>query len=237
MPEITHQEARARLQRAADQLLDPAGRSTLDAHLAECGSCNDYARRLADLETDLRGVFHTQWDSQRPSFDAQTILHSSRAKPVWDNFPGLALGMGKAALAAAFLLGFILVANLVGKRLPAAGRETPASLPTPNAFTLTSAAFPTPAIPLTLTGFSAQACDPVVYVVQTTDTLESIADLHGITPAAIMEFNHLAMAEISPGMELSIPVCRPTPSFTAITPDKTTTITPLDGAIISMQHE
>ncbi len=237
MPEITHQEARALLQRAADQLLDPAERSTLDAHLAECQACHDYARRLADLETDLRRVLHAQWDGQRPSFDAQTILHSSRAKPVWERFPGLAQGMGKATLAAAFLLGFILVANLVGKRLPAAGHETPASLPTPNAFTLTSAASPTPSIPLTLTGFSAQACDPIMYIVQTTDSLESIADLHGIAPAVIMEFNHLATAEISPGMELSIPVCRPTPSFTAITPDKTTTITPLGGTVISMQHE
>ncbi|MFZ5912466.1 MAG: LysM peptidoglycan-binding domain-containing protein [Chloroflexota bacterium] len=237
MSEITHQEARARLQRAADQLLDPAGRSTLDVHLAECRACYDYARRLADLETGLRGVLHAQWDSQRPSFDAQTILHSSRAKPVWDNFPGLALGMGKAALAAAFLLGFILVANLVGSRLPMAGRETPASLPTPSGFVSVSAASPTPSIPLTLTEFSAQACDPVVYVVQTGDSLESIANLYEMPEAIIMEFNHLATAKISPGVELSIPVCRPTPSFTAITPDKTTTITPLGGTVISLQRD
>jgi LysM repeat protein len=235
MPEITHQEARARLQRAADQLLDPVERSTLDAHLAECRACHDYARRLADLETGLRGVLHAQWDGQRPSFDSQTILQSSRAKPVWGRFPGLAQGMGKAALAAAFLLGFILVATLVGKRLPMAGQETPASLPTPNAFTLTSAASPTPAIPLTLTEFSVQACAPVVYVVQATDTIESIANLHGIAPAAILEYNHLETVGIFPGLELLIPVCKPTPAFTAMAPNKTSTITPLGGTVISLQ--
>ena len=56
MSELTHQKARALLQATTDQGLSAQDKKALDAHLAICVECSDYAKGLAKMEARLRRV-------------------------------------------------------------------------------------------------------------------------------------------------------------------------------------
>ena len=145
--------------------------------------------------------------------------------------------MGKITIVVALLLGYVVIANLFGIKMPISERETPTILPTPNALALINATSPTPSIQSTLTGSTVQACETLAYVVQADDTFEGIAVRYGTTKDAIREYNPMYASALNSntvftGMELLIPMCKSTPSRTA-----TTTITPLSGTIYSVQPE
>jgi LysM repeat protein len=237
MLEITHQQARRFLQTAADQPLGADEKSALDAHLAICTDCSTYASNLTELEARLRSVLHAQMDSQQPALDLHAITYPSSAKFAWKYFVYQTHAMGKITIVVALLLGYFVIANIFGIKLPISERETPTILPTPNALALMNATSPTPSIQSTLTGSTVQACETLAYIVQADDTLESIAVRHGTNKDMILEYNKMYASFLSAntvftGMELAIPVCKSTPSRTA-----TTTITPLSGTIYPVQPE
>jgi LysM repeat protein len=241
MFEITHHKARALLQVAADRSLAPADRSALDAHLAACQECRYYADRLASLEVSLSIALRARWDSYRPELNLQAIKHPSRAKLAWNHLFSQRHAFGKVTVMAALLLGYILIVNLAGIRVPIADNETPTVLPTPNGYTTAAATSPTPSIQAALTELTSQACETLLYIVQKDDTLERIAVQHEITKEAILEYNpdadFLASNTVFTGMQLFIPQCQSTPSRTAGLPGSLLTTTPINGTIFPVQTE
>jgi len=232
MLEITHQKAHALLQVAADQPLGADEKSALDVHLAKCKECNDYAKGLTSLEVGLRRILHAQWDMQRPDLNLQAITHPSQAKLIWNNLLSQTHVLGKVTIVAALVLGYVVIANLFGIKLPISANETPTTIPTPSELALALAISPTPSAQFTLTGLTTQACETVIYIVQQNDTLAYIALQHGLTEEAIQEYNNLNSNIVFTGMELAIPLCKNTPSQTA-----TITTTPLDETIFPTQPE
>ncbi|HSW43673.1 MAG TPA: LysM domain-containing protein [Patescibacteria group bacterium] len=132
---------------------------------------------------------------------------------------GLVLGLVTivAVAAAGFGAGLLLPSLLPGPGIwpgsPAPGPATPAptppdgSLPTP---TVTPGTTPTPAP--TAAPAATPAPTATVYVVQPGDTLQWIADRHGVTLAAIQEANQIANPNlIRVGQRLTIPLPEATP--------------------------
>jgi len=226
MSEITHQEAHSLLQAAADQILKPGERSTLDRHLSKCQECSEYANNLSALETGLRTVFHAHLDRYKPAkLDLQTITRPTLAKLIWSSLFGPTGALGKVVIVAVLLLGYFVVSNLIGIQNPIANYETATILPTPNEFSSANSQSPTPSAQYTLTGLMSQACKTVTYYVQESDTLERIAIQHGISQESILEYNLLKSNTVYTGMELVIPLCNSTPSHTATIPKNTITPT------------
>ena len=231
MTEITHQKAHALLQAAADGPLEADEQSILDAHLANCRECSAYAKSLADLEAGLHRAFQAQWDSPRPHLNLQAITHPSPAKLVWNTFLRQTNTMGRVTIVAALVLGYIVIANLLGIKLPISSNETPTTVPTPSELSLALAISPTPSMQFTLTGSATQVCETITYIVRQNDTLAYIALQHGTTEQALLEYNDLNSNTVFTGMELVIPQCNETPSQAA------TTITPLNGTIFPTKPE
>ena len=232
MLEITHLKAQTLLQAAADQPLGADDKSALDAHLAKCKECSNYAKSLTNMEASLRRILHAQWDLQRPNLNLQAITDPSPTKLIWNNLLSQTHALGKVTIVAALVLGYVVISNLFGIKLPLSTDETPTTVPTPSELSLALAISPTPSAQFTLTGLTTQACETVIYVVQENDTLEYIALLHGTTKEAVQEYNNLTSNTVFTGTELAIPLCKSTPSKTA-----TTTTTPLNGTIFPTQPE
>ena len=237
MSKITHQRAQALLQIAVDQLLKPAEKSALAAHLTECKECSAYANNLSTLETSLRRIFHANWDTQHSNLNLQKIINPSPTKLLWNILFGQMGAMGKATIVAALLLGYFVIANLFGTRLPILSDETATTLPTPNEFAPVYSASPTPSAQFSLTGSTSQACETSIYLVQENDTLASIALQHGITQETILEHNNLISSTVFSGMELAIPLCNNTPSHTATLTENMITITPINETLFPTQPQ
>lgn len=238
MTEITHQKARSLLHRAADQMLSEEEKSTLDAHLANCQDCLDYASDLSALEVNLREAFHSSWDSrQGPRLDLLAILKPSPAKLLWNNIFGHANTIGKATIIALLVAGYFIIANLLGIPAPIASEKTATALPTPNEFAPVHAISPTPSAKLSPASTISQTCETATYLVQENNTLASIALHYKVAPESILEYNHLTSETVVPGMKLLIPLCNNSPSETATLVGNSITITPVDGTLISTQPQ
>jgi len=234
MFDITHQKARMLLQAAVDRRIAADETSALNAHLEKCKECRGYANGLTDLEAGLRNVLHDEWSDQQPKLDLQAIMNPTPAKLMWVNFPSLTQSIGKVTIVAVLLLGYVMIANHFGIQIHSLKDETPTNLPTPNELLLLSHTSPTPSAPtqLATTKLTMQDCDVITYIVQATDSLESIATKHGISKELIMEYNNLTSEVVPPDMELFIPLCRSTPSRTASLPGDLITNTPIKGTIL-----
>jgi LysM repeat protein len=235
MPDFTHQKARTLLQTATDQQLDAQEKNLLDSHLSDCKDCSAYANDLFNIENRLRRVMKTHWDKPRPHLNLQTILRPPRAKRIWNNVFSRTNAMGKVTIVTTLLLGYIVLANLFGIQLPVLENKTPTAAPTPNEVKAIFATAPTPYAQFTLT--SAQKCEAVNYIVQSPDTLESIALQFGIQKSVIMEHNNLSTENISPEMKLSIPLCKSIPTDLGTITSLTMTITPLNVVTNTYQPE
>jgi LysM repeat protein len=236
MTEITHKATHALLQAAVDRPLAATEKAALEAHLAGCKECSEYADRLANLEVTLRQALHEKWDDARPNLNLQTIKNPSAVKFLWNYLFSQTQAFGKATVIAALVLGYFVIVNLVGFRVQITNDETPTVLPTPNATALNSVISPTPSIQTSQIGKNVQACKTVLYVVQENDTLESIAVHHGTTTEAILEYNlednSLTAETVFTGKEIRIPRCESTPSRTASIPANLRTTTPPNGTIL-----
>lgn len=237
MLEITHREARALLHAAADQRIDPDDRTALDSHLSGCRSCLDYADSLENLEANLRKAMQAKWDIQKPILNIQTVIHPNPARLFWNKFMGQTHAMEKFSIVIVLVLGYILIANIVGIQSPIVREETPTPLPTPNELVIFFPNSPTPAAISSISETGAENCETTIYLVLANDTLESIALRHGTTKETIQEINKLASNTVYTGMALAIPVCNTTPSHTATITKNTLTITPLSGTLFPTQPE
>jgi len=237
MIEITHQKARSLIQAIADHRLPPGEKLSLDAHLVNCMECSDYASELSELEKDLRKVLHVNWDEQQPALNLQKIITPSPFNRFWNNAfvqPGI---MGKATVVAALLLGYFFISNIIGIQLPISVDQTATSLPTPNEMVSIYSTSPTPSAQFTLVETSTRSCESFIYLVRENDTLESIAVQNKTTREAIIEYNHLTSDIVFAGEELAIPMCESTPSHTATIPERTITITPINGTYFPTQPQ
>lgn len=265
MTEITHTIAHALLQDAADGNLASSDRSALDAHLAACAECNQYAQQLSDLETSLQQTLHAKWDNFRPEIDLQGIRNPSPLKLLWTSLFQQTQVLGKASILAALLVGYLVLTNVIGIRVPLGDNTTPTILPTPSQSlsiigiqvppenNTTPTILPTPneslfiadisPTPSTLTTLNqgTPACQTIKYVVKENDTLEYIALRHGITKELILEYNpddlSLAANTVFLNMELVIPLCKGTPVYTASLPGSTLTTTPIYRTIFPEINE
>ena len=238
MIELTHEKARKLIQAVADQILLPQEeRTALDVHLNECTNCNEYLNELTGLETSINKALHSSWDRQQPNVNLHAILYPSPTKQLLNNFFYQTSFMTKATMATALLLGYFVIANLLGIQSPISSDKTATSLPTPNEAALIYSTSPTPSTQMSLVEATMQTCQTVIYLVRENDTLASIAFHHGTTQEMILEQNHLASNMVFTGMELSILLCNNTPSRTATTPMNMLTITPIEGTILPTQHQ
>jgi hypothetical protein len=237
MTDITHQKARALLQAAADQTLQPEEQSALEAHLRACLECSQYAKDLSNLETDLYRVMHANWDNQQPDLNLQGILNPLPTKLFWDNLFGQTGLIGKATVVAALVLGYFIIANYLGIQTPISNDETATILPTPGEYASVQPTSPTPSAPTSLTGAKTQACETVTYYVQENDTLAYIAFQYGTTQEEIMKYNQLDSDTVFVGMELNIPFCDNAPTRTAMTLNNAITVAPANGTIFPTQPQ
>lgn len=239
MFDITHQKARLLLQFAADQMIEPDEKLALEAHLQKCKECRNYANSLTNLETGLHNTLHARWDDQQPKLDLQAITNPSPAKLIQINVSSLTQSMGKVTIVVALLLGYFMLANHFGIHIHSLNNEIPTNLPTPNESVLFFNTSPTPSAPtqLTMTKLTTQDCDVITYIVQATDSLESIATKYGTSKELIMEYNNLTTDFVSPNRGLFIPLCKSTPSHTASIPSNSITNTPIHGTILPDNHE
>lgn len=232
MNEITHKKARALFQKDADRILIAEERSALESHLKNCKQCQEYAAGFSVLETSLQNTFHDKWDMHKPEkLTPQAIVNPSPGKLVW-NFINQTGFMGKATIIVTMLLGYFVIANILGMQYPISDHSAATILPTPNSSAFNFDTSPTPSAQLTTTRSTSQACKTFVYVIQENDTLASIAVQHRTTNELIMEYNGLKSDSIFTGQELIIPICSETPSLTATHPENTVTITPANGGTL-----
>jgi len=237
MVEISHRKAQVFLQISADDMLSAENQALLNAHLTKCDQCREYAKKLKSLENRLQKSSHTHWDNFQPRLNLSAITNPPTKKIIWNYLVGLNQGMGRVTIVAALVVGYFLITNLSGNQISSSGNETPTVLPTPNEFSFSAATSPTPSAQLTLTGLLTQACNPIIHVVQTADSLDSIAIQYKIPKVTLMDYNNLVADKVSPGTNLNIPMCDSTPSHTASTPTNTITVTPLGSLFFPTQPD
>ena len=190
---------------------------------------------------------HANWDSQQPDINLQGILNPSSAKLFWNYLFGQTGLMGKATVVVALILGYFIIANILGIQTPISGGETATILPTPGEFTPVQPTSPTPSLPatwidsITIIDSTSQACLTVPVVVYENDTLENIAKQYGITTKTLLEYNKDKIGSISgtlpSGMELNITLCDNTPARTATTINNAITVAPVNGTIFPTQPQ
>jgi LysM repeat protein len=215
MIQITHEQAQAYLQAAADQLLDSEKRALLDSHLESCGLCQAYARGLDNLETTLRSALRNCWNATPIPLSVEKILGRQK-KPEKFTFQRVLQFAGAPVLA----IAVVFLAILLGVRHFSSGLGGGISLAT-----VSAEAIPTPSAQLTTASTSATDCVQVLYKVQAGDTLETIARKFSVPKETIMEINGLKTEDISAVAQLTIPLCDSTPSLTP-TITMTYTLTP-----------
>jgi len=215
MMQLTHEQAQAYLQAAADQLLDSEKRALLDSHLESCGLCQAYARGLDNLEATLRSALRNCWDATPIPLSMEKILGRQK-KPEKFTFQRVLQFAGAPALA----IAVVFLAILLGVRHFSSGLGGDISLAT-----VSAEAIPTPSAQLTTASALVTDCAQVIYKVQAGDTLETIAREFSVPKETIMEINGLKTEDLSASAQLIIPLCDPTPSLTP-TITMTYTLTP-----------
>jgi RNA polymerase sigma-70 factor (ECF subfamily) len=64
--DLTHRQAEKLIEETADHAITDADAARLERHLKECPHCVEVARRLEELENDLRLAFHARWMAENP---------------------------------------------------------------------------------------------------------------------------------------------------------------------------
>ncbi len=239
MYEITHQEAQRLVHLASDNTLRREDILVLNAHLEKCIECSDYAKKLAKLESELKRVLHTAFDSQLPNLNIQAIIKSTTN---FSSFPWASIFdptrvWGRVTISITLIIGYFIVANLFGGQLLTTGNQIPTYIPTPHDLTITNNMSPTPSTPSTMIGITAQECKTINYMVRDNESLDNIAVRFGVSIKLILTYSNLKQDEVIPGKELSIPICEQTPSLIASTTQNALTTTPLGENMHPTQAE
>ncbi len=209
---ITHEDARTLIEFSLDDSISPEKQAILADHLAACNSCQTHAREVKDVESILRLSMKKHWTVKHLPLSLDAI----RGRASKRNFKGPILATRLAMLG----MFFAVIALSIWQFSKPDQRES-VTIPVvilPN---------PTPSLQTTSTNDSTQECQNTVYKTQPGDTLENIAQRFAVDAESILEANNLQEATMQPDMELIIPVCASTPTFTAYPPTIITTFTPL----------
>jgi anti-sigma factor RsiW len=212
MNSISHIQARALLDSAADLSLSPGERDSLEEHLSACDECRRYAGELAEVEQALGQSLQTHQKASAVHLSVEEIMRHARLSQT----PALRFA---SRFAAAPILLVVLLAITLTLGLP---RLTGGTGP---AQTSTAALLvPTPSARNTSTLLTMPECESLPYQVQRGDNLEGIAQKFSISKEILMAYNDLT-AEPLPA-QLDIPLCYATPLVGSQTPASTITLTP-----------
>jgi len=209
---ITHDDARTLIDFSLDDSISPEKRAILADHLAACNSCQTYARESKDVESVIRSSMKKQW-AVNPLPLSLDLIRGGVSK---GNFKSPILATQLAMLGM-----FFAVIALSIWQFSKPNPHKSATLPVvilPN---------PTPSLQATSTNHGSPDCQNVIYKIQPGDTLENIAQRFAVDEESILTANNLQEAILDPNMELTIPTCASTPTFTAYPPTIITTFTPL----------
>jgi anti-sigma factor RsiW len=215
MNSISHIQARALLDLAADLSLPPDERDSLDEHLSACDECRRYAGELAEVEGVLRQSLASNLKARKVQLSVGEILRQTR--PYGAIQPALRFASRFAA--APILILLLAVTLTLG--LP---RLTGGGMDSAQTGTATALLVPTPSARITSTLLTRPGCETISYQVQEGDSLEGIAQKFSISRDILMAYNNLT-AESLPA-QLDIPLCYATPLVGSQTPASTVTITP-----------
>ncbi|HEX9595569.1 MAG TPA: hypothetical protein VF982_01710, partial [Anaerolineales bacterium] len=67
MTKLSHEQARAFVEQAADGVLDATKQQSLSMHLADCSACAAYAAELNSLEQELSESLKEHWGDPQPN--------------------------------------------------------------------------------------------------------------------------------------------------------------------------
>jgi Tol biopolymer transport system component len=142
MNPLNHTQVRRYIQAAADNRLESRERSALDEHLATCTECRSYADQNGLLESNLRALFHKQWDTA--SERNINLLPGVRAHYNQKMARNQILSLANTLVTIGLVVGLLLLLNWF-LSTHQAGRPAGNLTPTPTV-TLPTPASPTPAI-------------------------------------------------------------------------------------------
>ncbi|MBI5294841.1 MAG: LysM peptidoglycan-binding domain-containing protein [Chloroflexi bacterium] len=216
MNSISHIQARALLDLAADLSLPLNERDSLDGHLSACDECRRYAGELAEVEGVLRQSLASNLETRKVQLSVGEILRQTR--PYGAIQPALRFA---SRFAATPILILVLLAVTLALGLP---RLTGGGTDPARTLTATALLVPTPSARITSTLLTRPECETILYQVQGGDSLEDIAQKFSISRDILMAYNNLT-AESLPA-QLDIPLCYATPLVGSQTPASTVTITP-----------
>jgi LysM repeat protein len=217
---ITHEEAHWLIQLNMENLLNSQESAALSAHLRDCSECEAYASEIKEVTTLLLPMMKRQWSAQPVPLSIASLT-GRREKKRTSAF----LTIRKAAMALIFVAFFFSAWQFVLSG-PALSPQPALQVPPP----------PTPSrqsAQSTGTKVTLQSCEMIIYPVQKSDTLASLARQFSVSEDTIRELNHLPTNEVRPSMELVIPICNFTPTGTFHPATFTTTYTPLLNASTS----
>ena len=210
---ITHEEAHRLIQFRSDEALQESDRNLLEAHLDSCPDCQNYQARINELESALRPLLQRKWN-QAPLPRATGRITSGDYKKLQQSILLATRIAAMGLICAAFMFNIWQFTRSGGNPSTSPSSDIPL--------------IPTPSLPSTQAKMTDQTCEPILYSVQSRDTLDSIASQFSIPVEEIRSTNNLTTEELNTSMRLSIPACNPTPSGTPNIVK--TTFTPLLGS-------
>lgn len=217
--QITHEEAHQLIQFSMDQTLKPQEKNILQTHLNDCMECRSFAKEIKDVEALMLPAMQKHWNLQPAPLSVEAI--TGKGKPSLQ--PSLILVTRTAIIS-------IVFAAFVFSAWQFTASNTRSSTPMP----VGDLPIPTPSGQSTSTEISFQNCEQIIYQVQETDTLESIAAQFSVSKDRIMAINNLAAESLNPNVDLLIPICNSTPTGTVYPSTLTTTFTPLTDPTASV---
>jgi LysM repeat protein len=212
---MTHEEARTLIHLLLDASLNNQQKKLLEAHLASCPQCKQYADSLRSLESILSPLLQRQWTQQPVPLPVGMVLPRHHAK----TSDSMILASRIAALGVMFMI-FVFSAWQFALARPGVN-PVEANVPL--------IPVPSTSTQLVATNTQNEACEDTTYVVQQNDTLGSIALKFGVSKAQIVQANQMRSEAVRTGATLMVPLCRPTPTTETLTK----TFTPVLGTITS----
>lgn len=209
--QITHEEARRKIQIKADNDLDSVNDEKLTTHLKTCAECRNYSDAIKDTESVLRQTLRKQWNIRPLPLQLDAVYARL-------NYRG-GTSIFMTTRTALISIIFVMLAVVTWHSTTAGESESRSMSPG------TAPLIPTPSTQYTATNTPQNGCEEIRYIVQQGDSLESIARYFSVSKEAIRLANNLTGETLTPSRELIIPFCESTPTGTIRPP--TFTITPI----------
>jgi LysM repeat protein len=195
---MTHEEARTLIHLLLDASLNNQQKRLLEAHLASCPQCQQYADSLRNLESILSPLLQRQWTRQPVPLPVGMVL----SRPQTKTSDSMVLASRIAVLGVMFMI-FVFSAW-----------QFTISRPSTNPAQANVPMIPVPSTSTQVVATNTQngACEDTTYVVQQDDTLARIALKFGVPKAKLALANQMTNETIHAGAKMIIPLCKPTPT-------------------------